>query len=130
MRWTQEQLETFMAKFHHPIDDLDTPDEGKESILQRKIEKWALEWGKPWLSLRQSKAAKRLLPAGWPDVTLIMPNGKVLFIELKSARGTLSSPQTKLRLQFMALGHTVHLIKSYKSFLGLVEGQNRNGNKP
>ena len=123
MRWSKEQLQEYITKFHKPVHDWDdTPDEGKESVLQRKIEAWAKEWGRPVLSLRQSKHAKRMLTAGWPDITLILP-GKVLFIELKSGQGRLSDAQISTRLQFQALGHTLHVVNSFKSFLGLVGGQ-------
>ena len=123
MRWTQDQLNEFMAKFHRPIDEQDKPDPGKESVLQRKIEAWCREWGRPCLSFRQSKHAKHLLPAGWHDIEIIMPNGETLRIELKAAHGRLSDEQKRLRLQFMALGHTIHTVKSYKRFLELVGGQ-------
>jgi hypothetical protein len=118
VRWTQAQLETYLSEFHKPVNEQDDePDPGPESVLQRKIERWCAEWGRPCLSFRQSKYAKRMLPAGWPDCTIIMPGGKVLFLELKSKSGRLSDEQKRTKLQFMALGHEIHLVTSYKKFL-------------
>ena len=124
MRWSKEQLQEYITKFHKPVHDWDddTPDEGKESVLQRKIEAWCREWGRPCLSFRQSKHAKHLLPAGWPDITLILP-GQVLFIELKAAHGRLSPEQQQTKLQFMALGHKIHEIRSFKRFLEVVKDE-------
>lgn len=122
MRWTQDQLEAYLAQCHKPMNEIDDPDLGPESVLQSKIEKWCKEKGYPCLSFRQSPKAKRLLPAGWPDIEIIMPQGNTLRFELKSAKGRLSDEQKRLRLQFLALGHTVHTIKSFKRFLGLVAG--------
>ena len=121
MRWTDDQLKAYMVgRIPSFCNDTEVPDEGKESVLQRKIEAWSREWGRPCLSFHQSKAAKRMLPPGWPDVTIIMPNAKVLYLELKSASGRLSDEQKQLKLQFMALGHTIHEVRSYKKFLEVI----------
>jgi len=42
-------------------------DSGKESVLRRKISKWALGEGIPCQCFRQSKKAKGFLVPGWPD---------------------------------------------------------------
>jgi len=124
MRWTQEQLLEHMTKFHKPIDEWDKPDPGKESVLQSKIEAWCKEWGRPYLSFHQSPKAKRMLPPGWPDMEIIMPNGQTLRMELKSSTGRLSDEQRQLRLQFLALGHSVHKVRSFKRFLELISKEN------
>lgn len=121
MRWTQEQLEAWQVT--RSVADATpnvAPDPGPESVLQGKIEAWCREWGRPCLSFRQSKHAKRMLPAGWPDMEIIMPGGKTLRIELKSARGRLSDEQKQLRLQFMALGHEIYECRSYRQFLQVI----------
>ena len=95
-------------------------DEGPESVLQGKIEAWAKEWGKPCLSFRQSKKAKGFITPGWPDVTLALASGRTVYLELKSAKGTVKQDQTQIHLQLMALGHEVHVIRSFKAFLEVV----------
>lgn len=124
MRWTPEQLTEYLAKHNSPTWVVpewampeDQPDPGPESVLQGKIEAWCREWGRPYLSFRQSKRVKRILPPGWPDMEIIMPNGKTLRIELKSGSGRMSDDQKRLKLQFMALGHEIHVVTSYSKFL-------------
>lgn len=124
MRWTQNQFDVWLVEHYPDISrDLATEEEadpGRESVLQRKIEAWCREWGRPYLSFHQSPKVKRILPPGWPDMEILMPNGKTLRIELKSAKGRLSDEQKRLRLQFLALGHTIHQIRSYKRFLVVI----------
>ena len=67
MRWTQDQLNEFMAKFHRPIDEQDKPDPGKESKLQGKIMSHCKEWGWVCQCFRQSKKARGFLIPGLPD---------------------------------------------------------------
>ena len=122
MRWTQEQLDAYIAQIYRPVDDIDLPDEGAESVLQSKIERHCKEHGWPCLSFRQSKKAKVFLPAGWPDMEILLSGGKTLRLELKSAEGRLSDAQKRLRLQFLALGHTLHRVTSFKRFLELIRG--------
>ncbi len=131
--WAQEQVLKELRRRGSPTWvvpgwAVQEADPGPESILQGKIEKWCRDWGRPCLSFRQSKHAKRLLPAGWPDMEIIMPKGQTLRIELKSRSGRLSAEQKQLRLQFMALGHTIHQIRSYRAFLSIVERFSRAGN--
>jgi len=132
-RWTESQLDEYMAKrdrlsplptYHHLVG-ADPPDEGPESRLQSKIQAWAKEWGRPIQSNRQSSRAKTLLTPGWPDIVLILPQGRVLFIELKGKRGRLTEEQKQMKLMFMALGHTIHEIRSYRAFISLVLGPNQ-----
>jgi len=106
----------------------DNPDDGPESKLQGKIVKWAKEHGRPIQSNRQTRGARTLLTPGWPDITLILP-GRVLFIELKAGKGRLSEEQKQIRLQFMALGHEIHEVRSYRRFLELVSGVKNDSGK-
>lgn len=121
-RWTEDQLDEYMAKRDRisPLPsrkDLDEPDEGPESKLQAKIVKWCKDWGRPCQSNRQTARARTILTPGWPDITIIQSNSKVLFLELKSAKGRISPEQCQIKLMFMALGHEVHEVRSYKQFL-------------
>jgi hypothetical protein len=52
-------------------------------------------------------------------VCLIL-KGRVLWIELKGGKGRLSQEQKHMRLTFLALGHEIHEVRSYRAFLDLV----------
>ena len=133
--WSEQEYDEYMKKRERftfrPSEDFgdfagaDDPDEGPESKLQGKIVKWAKEWGRPIQSNRQTRGARTLLTPGWPDVVLILPGGRVLFIELKAGKGRLSEEQKQMRLMFMALGHVIHEIRSYRAFISLVSGPNQ-----
>jgi len=135
-RWSEEEYQKFKARqeqlaplprdmAYHDLAGAEEPDEGPESKLQGKIVKWAKEWGRPIQSNRQTKGARTLLTPGWPDIVLILPRGRVLFIELKAGKGRLSEEQKQMRLMFMALGHEIHEIRSYRAFISLVEASNQ-----
>lgn len=101
-------------------DTDDTADPGPESVLAGKIGTWAKDHGYPILAFRQSAKARGFIPAGWPDCTLILPEGRTVFIELKSGKGRLRKEQKQLRLMFMALSHEYHVCKSMQRFLEIV----------
>jgi hypothetical protein len=126
MRWTKDELDAYLAKQsistykveYEPVDI--QVDEGSEARLQNKITKWAYEHGYPCQSNRQTSKARGLLTPGWPDVCLILPRRRVLFIECKSAKGIMRDEQKHLRQRFIFLGHEYHLVKSFRRFLELV----------
>ena len=126
-RWSEDEYSEYMAKRervmprlkYHDLAGADEPDEGPESKLQGKIVRWAKEWGKPCLSFPRTRKVQSFLPEGWPDVCLILKD-RVLFLELKAKRGRMSEEQKQMRLQFMALGHEIHELRSYKRFLEIV----------
>ena len=126
MRWTPEQAQEHMQKAQgwngkHITDDSKIVyDEGPESALQRKIEAWAKDKGFPCLSFRQSKKAQGFLLAGWPDVTLCLAKGRVVFLELKTGKGRLSEEQRQMARHMLFHGHRWHEVRSYKRFLEIV----------
>jgi hypothetical protein len=123
MRWTPEQANSYLSRFRACAEcEHEQADPGPESRLQEKIETWCQEWGRPYLSLRQSKRAKGFIRQTWVDVTIGLPGGRTLYLELKSKSGRMSEEQEQLRLQLLALGHEVHEVRSYKRFLQVVEG--------
>jgi len=103
-----------------PDSDDDTPDDGPESVLAGKIGTWARDNGYPILAFRQSRKAKGFLVAGWPDIEIKLPNGRAVSLELKSATGRMEQEQKDMRLRFMALGHEIYTVKSWKRFLEIV----------
>jgi len=122
MRWTQAEYERYINDHFNELSYLskDEPDSGSESVLASKIQKWARDKGYPCQSNRQTKRAKGLLTPGWPDVTLILPKGRVLFLELKGQGGRMSEEQKQIALQFSILGTPIHRITSFKGFLEIV----------
>ncbi len=44
---------------------------------------------------------------GWPDRVVVMPGGRVYWVELKSLRGRLTPWQTRRHLELKALGQEV-----------------------
>ena len=120
--FTEEWLRNYQQRLSRKqIGDDDVADEGPESILQGKIQKWAKEHGYPCLSLHKSRKAKGFIVPGWPDITLILPENRTVFIELKSAEGYLKKKQKNLAMQFYWLGHEIHKVKSFKRFLEIVK---------
>ena len=116
-RWTKEQLAEYMLRFQDSPESTDIPDQGKESRLQAKIEQWARDKGFPFF---HDRSRKKNTP-GWPDLTIAMPEGVVLFLELKSAKGVLRKEQAEIRQQMIYLGHHHFVVKSYKGFLSIIQ---------
>ena len=95
MHWTEDQYKEWQATQNAPQSPFgteDIPDIGKESKLQHKIEKWASEHG--FLYFHDRSRGKNM--AGWPDLTICLPDGVVLFLELKSEKGVLRAEQIQL----------------------------------
>lgn len=51
--------------------------------------------------------------AGVPDVAVVLPRGGMLWVELKSAKGTQSDDQKKVEARLTALGHTYLLARDW-----------------
>ena len=94
----------------------DKADSGPESKLQAKILKWAKDKGYP---VFHDRSRKKNVP-GWPDLTLCLPKGIVLFLELKSEKGVLRKEQEAIRQQIMYLKHDYFIVKSYKRFQEII----------
>jgi VRR-NUC domain len=62
------------------------------------------------------------LPPGWPDFTVFGPVEKVLFIEFKTERGTLSEDQRQVMSMLAIFGHTVYIERSYEQARKLTLG--------
>lgn len=59
---------------------------------------------------------KRLgMQAGHPDITLFLPGGSVVFVELKGKNGRLSDKQRARHNELAALGFEVHTIRAVTS---------------
>jgi hypothetical protein len=58
--------------------------------------------------------------AGFPDI-IILHQGRVLFVELKSQTGTLSAVQKSLFQEFQRAGFEVKVVRSLEEFIEVVD---------
>jgi len=124
-RWTQQDYDEWAASQNVGLtsDIIAEADEGPESKLQGKIVKYCKNHGYPCLSFRQSKKAEGFLTPGWPDLTICLPHGRVVFLELKAKKGYLSDKQKETAKIMCYLDHYWYKINSYKQFLFIVEAK-------
>ena len=72
--------------------------------------------------IENAKTIKALVPQGFerglPDLTIYLPEGKVLNLEFKRPNGGVQSEdQKKVEAKLLALGHNYHLVRTtYKVF--------------
>jgi predicted Holliday junction resolvase-like endonuclease len=59
---------------------------------------------------------------GWPDITLCLPEGRVLFLELKTGKGRMSEDQKQIARSMLFFKHEWHVVRSFKRFLEIVCG--------
>ena len=64
--------------------------------------------------------------AGFPDLTVLLGGGVVLFLEVKSARGVLSPKQRAFQEAAKALGHRCAVVRSLKDALDAIHLANGN----
>lgn len=57
---------------------------------------------------------------GWPDLTLILPLGRVIFLEVKSEKGTLSEAQKYIHGKLTALGHSIYVVRSIDDVMAIL----------
>ena len=86
----------------------------RESIIQQKITQKARQQG--ILCVKVDSSSSR----GWPDLTCVLPNGTVLFIELKTPTGKLSRLQEHMIEKLKRNQANAHIIRSVEAFDHLV----------
>lgn len=124
-RWNQDQYDAYMSQFnknvvpYHPETMVES-DEGLESDLQRKCNEWLDARGYPYLSFKKSIKAKGFLKPGWPDMTIILPKNKTIFIEFKNKNGRLSADQKEMRLKMLYLEHDWYECRSFSKFKEII----------
>ena len=75
--------------------------------------------------IENAKTIKALVPQGFerglPDLTIYLPEGKVLNLELKRPNGGVhSDDQKKVEAKLLALGHNYHLVRSVEHIFELI----------
>lgn len=137
LRWTQEQFEAYQARRGIPKhagyvplsthsskigpSDVPKPDQGKESDLQAKIERYCRDHGYYFFHDRSRGDNAK----GHPDLVIAIHH-RTLWLELKSAQGRLSSEQRQVRLQLLQLGQEWHEVRSFKQFLTIINNDGSN----
>ena len=117
---TQEQLDAYNARQcakKLPSVIKDDADSGKESELLKKISTYFNEHGIYFFHDRSAGKNK----GGHPDITACLPEGRVVFIELKSKTGRLSDEQKLVKLKLLGTGHEFYECRSFKRFLEICE---------
>lgn len=97
--WSEDELQRFAAELLNlalPKDWLwwHTPNEGYRTRAARGI------------------AKAHGMRAGVPDVIIMGPGGRIVMVELKTAKGTLSKAQRIFAAEALELGVTVHVARS------------------
>lgn len=129
LRWSSEQFDEYQARRKQDgyvalsghsgaisNKGVSKPDHGREIDLQAKIERYCRDRGFYFFHDRSRKDNAR----GMPDLVIALRAGRVLWLELKSARGRLRPEQKQVRLMLLQLGQEWHEIRSYKQFLEVV----------
>jgi hypothetical protein len=95
---------------------------GSEAVEQGKFAKWLKEqWSVGVLEYFWQRLDKRATgKPGTPDFIVALPGGKTLWIELKSADGTLSVPQAATFKNLARLGYSTSICHSGSQAIALV----------
>ena len=123
--FTPEEYQVLLAR-NQALNDLTKhiheADPGPESELAKKIKAHSKQMGWPEpLIFPQTVAVRNFLPPGFPDCVIPIPH-HILLVELKAGKAKLREKQELTRLMFMAQGHTIYKINSFKRYLQLIEG--------
>ena len=83
---------------------------------------------------RETDEAKRMrfgaarkasgVTSGWPDLTLALPGGRTLYLELKAPKGRVSEAQEYIHARLRSLGHQVEVVRSVEEVQQLLHGAN------
>lgn len=88
---------------------------GKEAQIERKLVAAVRSTG--GMCLKWSSPGT----AGVPDRICLMPDGRVLFVEVKTPTGRLSSVQVAMHRRMSAIGHSVAVVRSVAEINELLE---------
>ena len=120
MRWTPDQVAAYEARFSNK------PKQAKPegpTVPEKEIHRLILlECNRRgFLALHGSMAHRTHRTAGEPDLTILMPGGRVLFVEAKTRSGRISEEQEAFARRAELLGHTVHIVRSFEEFIQLIK---------
>ena len=96
-----------------PVESFDGP----ESQLQKEAEQYLRARGLEYLHIRQCKGNKK----GWPDLTILLQNGMVIFVELKVKGGKLSKEQKVFRQIALQSNHKCYEVRSIEQLISIIK---------
>lgn len=86
----------------------------RESRIQQKIKQISSQ--NDILCVKVDSTSSR----GWPDLTCVLPNGTVLFVELKTETGHLSKLQEYMIAKLKRNKANVYVIRSVEEYIDLI----------
>lgn len=92
--------------------------ETKESDLHHQIIEYCK--GRRWITFHGSTAHRAMRTIGEPDFQILANEGRMFLVECKTKTGKLSNEQRGLQLVAEMLGHKIHVVRSFKEFVQLV----------
>ena len=120
---TNAEYQAHLAKMGNPSPPSEpNPKESskRESELQHLIRDYCKFKGWTCIISRMDKKTTR--PKGEPDITIALPEGKVVWIETKAKYGKLSIHQIEFASALHKLGHRYHVVWSFREFTDLIRG--------
>lgn len=94
-------------------------DPGPETNLHNSIIRECID--RRWIHFHGSTADATQRTLGEPDFILLLPNGRFLLVECKSATGKLSEDQQTMVQWAKILGHKIHIVRSFSEFLAIIK---------
>ena len=91
----------------------------RERDLQDRIAKHCRDNGWLYIQSRMDRATTTV--KGTPDFVILMNAGTGVLIECKVGKAKLTPEQSAWKLHAENLGHTVHVVRSFKEFLEVVK---------
>lgn len=118
-RMTQAEYIAFLSRHFRGGVATAHPGTDKEAELHSQIIGECKVRG--WIAFHGSMAHQTHRTPGEPDFVILAPGGRTYLIECKAGRGKLSTDQRAIAAWAAKLGHTVHVVRSIKDFLSVLE---------
>ena len=67
---------------------------------------------------------------GYPDLTVLLPHGRTLLLEVKTTKGRLSPAQRDIHDRLAAMGHAVAVVRSVDEALAAVDAMLAPASRP
>ncbi len=89
-----------------------------EAAIENRFVRWCQKQNIPCLKLAIVNGR------GWPDRTVLLPDGRIVFLEFKrpDGDGKVSAQQRATIAQLKALGHVAEVVESFERAVSLVVG--------
>ena len=89
-----------------------------EKVLQQDIAAALAKAGYTFRKQRTDQCSG--MTPGWPDIDVLLPGGRTVFLEVKNAKGKLSPFQRAMHIRIAELGHHVFVVRSVEHALEVV----------